>query len=283
MQARGAARARARRVLRHRPRQGLVRLEDRARHAGRRLSRRTPFHPTSTRSASTGPAYDQVTTMSKFLAWACGLPTSIAASTVNAAQALGRPELGSCDPEASATRRMLLCARGISSPRTCSARSSRASAHLAKGAVIGGKMWHRSARTMAFRKLPVYANCIAGRWSRRRRRCRHATPRPARRSACCRKASRETARRAIAAAKRAQPGWAADRCSSVPGCASRSPPASMRGRAEIARTLSEEQGKPLAEAIGEVTKAADGFRLAAELFARWAAKRCRRRTRRGSS
>ena len=36
-------------------------------------------------------------------------------------------------------------------------------------------------------------------------------------------------------------------------------------RARIARTLSQEQGKPLPQATGEVTKAADGFRLAAEL------------------
>jgi acyl-CoA reductase-like NAD-dependent aldehyde dehydrogenase len=36
-------------------------------------------------------------------------------------------------------------------------------------------------------------------------------------------------------------------------------------RSEIARTLSAEQGKPLAQATGEVAKATDGFRLAAEL------------------
>ena len=36
-------------------------------------------------------------------------------------------------------------------------------------------------------------------------------------------------------------------------------------RPRIARTLSQEQGKPLPQAMGEVVKAADGFRLAAEL------------------
>ncbi len=42
-----------------------------------------------------GPAYDQVTTMSKFLALGMALPDVIAASTANAAKALNRPELGS--------------------------------------------------------------------------------------------------------------------------------------------------------------------------------------------
>ncbi len=43
----------------------------------------------------TGPAYDQVTTLSKFLALGIPLDEVIAASTVNAAKALQRPELGS--------------------------------------------------------------------------------------------------------------------------------------------------------------------------------------------
>src|ERR1700726_2127588 len=42
-----------------------------------------------------GPAFDQVTTMSKFLCMGMPLPDVIAASTVNAAMALRRPELGS--------------------------------------------------------------------------------------------------------------------------------------------------------------------------------------------
>lgn len=41
-----------------------------------------------------GPAYDQVTTLSKFLALGMPLPDVIAASTVNAAKALRRPDLG---------------------------------------------------------------------------------------------------------------------------------------------------------------------------------------------
>jgi dihydroorotase len=45
-----------------------------------------------------GPAFDQVTTMSKFLCMGMPLPDVIAASTVNAAFALKRPELGSLKP-----------------------------------------------------------------------------------------------------------------------------------------------------------------------------------------
>jgi dihydroorotase len=45
-----------------------------------------------------GPVYDQVTTLSKFLALGLSLPDIVAASTVNAAKALRRPELGSLKP-----------------------------------------------------------------------------------------------------------------------------------------------------------------------------------------
>ena len=45
-----------------------------------------------------GPAFDQVTTMSKFLCLGMPLADVIAASTVNAAMALKRPELGTLKP-----------------------------------------------------------------------------------------------------------------------------------------------------------------------------------------
>src|SRR6202043_3534232 len=45
-----------------------------------------------------GPAFDLVTTMSKFLCLGMPLNDVIAASTVNAATALRRPELGSLKP-----------------------------------------------------------------------------------------------------------------------------------------------------------------------------------------
>lgn len=47
-----------------------------------------------------GPAYDQVTTLSKFLALDLPLDQVIAASTINAAKALQRPELGTFAPGA---------------------------------------------------------------------------------------------------------------------------------------------------------------------------------------
>ncbi len=79
------------------------------------------------------------------------------------------------------------------------------------------------------------------------------------------KSSRATARRAIEAARKAQRAWAArsaweraEMCRAIAG-------AIDGRRGEIARVVSEEQGKPLAEAMGEVGKAADGFRLAASL------------------
>ena len=45
-----------------------------------------------------GPAFDQVTTLSKFLCLGMPLADVIAATTVNAAMALKRPELGSLKP-----------------------------------------------------------------------------------------------------------------------------------------------------------------------------------------
>ena len=88
----GAGGPQARRHLRHRPRQGLVRLQDDARHARQRLR---AGHDLVGRAqlCIDGPAFDQVTTMSKFLCMGMSLNNVIAASTVNAAMALKRPEI----------------------------------------------------------------------------------------------------------------------------------------------------------------------------------------------
>ncbi|MFP5076072.1 aldehyde dehydrogenase family protein [Rhizobium sp. YIM 134829] len=79
------------------------------------------------------------------------------------------------------------------------------------------------------------------------------------------KSSRDTAALAVAAAKAAAPGWAAtpvfkraEMCVAIGA-------AIDVARDHIARILSAEQGKVFSEAYGEVSKAADGFRLAAEL------------------
>jgi succinate-semialdehyde dehydrogenase/glutarate-semialdehyde dehydrogenase len=77
--------------------------------------------------------------------------------------------------------------------------------------------------------------------------------------------SRETVDRAVACAREAAARWAetpvferAAKCVEIAA-------AIDAARERIARTLSSEQGKVLREAMGEVAKAADGFRLAAEL------------------
>lgn len=79
------------------------------------------------------------------------------------------------------------------------------------------------------------------------------------------KSSRETAGRAVAAAKAAAPGWAATPVFKRAAMCMAIAAAIDAERDAIARILSLEQGKILAEATGEVGKAADGFRLAAEL------------------
>lgn len=77
--------------------------------------------------------------------------------------------------------------------------------------------------------------------------------------------TRETARRAVAHAKAAQPAWArrstwdrATLCASIGD-------AIADATDDLARILSMEQGKTLAEAVGEVTATAHGFHMSAEL------------------
>ncbi len=111
----------------------------------------------------------------------------------------------------------------------------------------------------------IYANCIGGAWEREPEVMSAINPATGETIGLLPKSRRETASRAVAAAKAAAAGWSAtsvwERAAMCVAIA-----ASIDDRrTAIARTLSEEQGKPLAEAIGEVTKAADGFRLAAEL------------------
>ena len=79
-----------------------------------------------------GPAFDQVTTMSKFLCMGMPLAEVIAASTVNAAMALKRPELGSLKPGSVGDATLILtvargpvrlCRRGRRAPRPATAGS----------------------------------------------------------------------------------------------------------------------------------------------------------------
>lgn len=90
-----------------------------------------------------GPAFDQVTTMSKFLCMGMPLSDVIAASTVNAAMALRRPELGSLKPGSVGDATL------ISIPRGQFDYEDVVGEHLigdrkivSEGVVIGGRWWH---------------------------------------------------------------------------------------------------------------------------------------------
>jgi dihydroorotase len=90
-----------------------------------------------------GPAYDQVTTMSKFLCMGMPLTRVVAASTVNAATALKRPELGTLKPGSAGDATVLTVKDGkfdyedvVGEHMTGDKRI------LSQGTVIAGKWWH---------------------------------------------------------------------------------------------------------------------------------------------
>jgi dihydroorotase len=90
-----------------------------------------------------GPAFDQVTTMSKFLCLGMPLADVIAASTVNAAFALRRPELGSLKPGSVGDATILSLKDGrfdyvdvVGEELTGDRRI------VADGVVIAGRWWH---------------------------------------------------------------------------------------------------------------------------------------------
>jgi dihydroorotase len=89
-----------------------------------------------------GPAFDQTTTLSKFLCLGVPLPEVIRASTVNAAQALRRPELGTLAPGAAGDATLLAVEEGrfdyvdvVGEVLTGDRRI------VSKGAVIGGRLF----------------------------------------------------------------------------------------------------------------------------------------------
>ena len=95
-----------------------------------------------------GPAFDQVTTMSKFLCLGMELPDVIAASTANAAFALRRLELGSLKPGSPGDATILSVQEGrfdymdvVGEHLTGDRRI------VAEGVVIGGRWWHQDRRT----------------------------------------------------------------------------------------------------------------------------------------
>src|SRR4051794_9461442 len=100
-----------------------------------------------------GPAFDQVTTLSKFLCMGMPLNDVIAASTVNAAMALQRPELGTFRPGSAGDATILTIKDGqfdyvdvLGEHLTGDKRI------LSEGVVLKGKWWHPNDATK-FKKL----------------------------------------------------------------------------------------------------------------------------------
>jgi dihydroorotase len=90
-----------------------------------------------------GPAFDQVTTMSKFLCMGMPLGDVVAASTVNAAMALRRPELGSLKPGSVGDATLISIREGkfdyedVVGEHLIGDRKI-----VSEGVVIGGRWWH---------------------------------------------------------------------------------------------------------------------------------------------
>jgi dihydroorotase len=89
-----------------------------------------------------GPAFDQVTTLSKLLALGMPLADVIAASTINAAKALNRPELGTLRPGAIGDASVLSLDEGAFPLEDVRGEVVTAGRRLfARGLVVGGRWW----------------------------------------------------------------------------------------------------------------------------------------------
>lgn len=90
-----------------------------------------------------GPAYDQVTTMSKFLALGMSLPDVVRASTITAARVLSRPDLGTLKPGSTGDASILSLDHGDYA--LADVRGETRTSHerlFGKGVVVRGKLWH---------------------------------------------------------------------------------------------------------------------------------------------
>src|SRR5205809_4103740 len=88
-------------------------------------------------------AFDQVTTMSKFLCMGMPLPDVVAASTVNAAMALRRPELGSFKPGSVGDATLVSVREGQFDYVDVLGEHLIGDRKIAsEGVVIGGRWWH---------------------------------------------------------------------------------------------------------------------------------------------
>ncbi|HRX37742.1 MAG TPA: amidohydrolase/deacetylase family metallohydrolase, partial [Aestuariivirga sp.] len=90
-----------------------------------------------------GPAFDQATTMSKFLCLGMSLPNVIKASTETAAFALKRPELGSLKPGSAGDATLLSVDDGNYDYVDVTGEHLAGKQKInARGVVIAGKWWH---------------------------------------------------------------------------------------------------------------------------------------------
>ena len=90
-----------------------------------------------------GPAFDQVTTMSKFLCMGMPLNDVIAASTVNAAMALKRLELGSLKPGSVGDATVLSVKEGrFDYADVVGERLTGDRKIASEGVVVAGRWWH---------------------------------------------------------------------------------------------------------------------------------------------
>jgi dihydroorotase len=90
-----------------------------------------------------GPAFDQVTTLSKFLCLGVPLPEVIRASTVNAAVALKRPELGSLRPGSPGDATILSVQEGRFDYVDVVGEHLEGDRRIVSDAVVlGGRWWH---------------------------------------------------------------------------------------------------------------------------------------------
>jgi dihydroorotase len=97
-----------------------------------------------------GPAFDQVTTLSKFLCMGMPLPDVVAASTINAAMALRRPELGSLKPGCVGDATVISIRQGRFDYVDVVGEHLAGDRKIAsEGVVIGGRWWHPKQASLA--------------------------------------------------------------------------------------------------------------------------------------
>ena len=89
-----------------------------------------------------GPAFDLVTTLSKFLCLGVPVGAVIKAATVNAASALKRPDLGTLKPGSPGDASILGLESGAFDYADSTGAAMRGEHRIvAKGVVIGGRLW----------------------------------------------------------------------------------------------------------------------------------------------